>query len=47
MALEQTDPGTRLTLTEQAVHLDGLDTPDGREEGTGGLLDQLGDYLAG
>lgn len=37
--------GTRLTLTEQAVHLDGLDTVEGREEGTRGLLDQLGAYL--
>ena len=37
--------GTRLTLTEQGVHLDGIDTPEGREEGTSGLLDQLGSYL--
>ena len=47
MTLEPTQEGSRLTLTEQAVHLDGLDTPEGREEGTRGLLDQLGDYLAG
>jgi uncharacterized protein YndB with AHSA1/START domain len=44
--LEPIDGGTRLTLTEQAVHLDGLDSPAGREQGTAGLLDQLGDHLA-
>lgn len=38
--------GTHLTYTEQGVHLDGLDSPEGREEGTKGLLDQLGAYLA-
>lgn len=37
---------TRLTYTEQGVHYDGLDSPEGREEGTRGLLDQLGSYLA-
>jgi len=37
--------GTRLTYTEQAVHYDGLDDPAQREEGTNGLLDQLGEYL--
>lgn len=36
---------TRLTYTEQGVHLDGLDSVEGREEGTKGLLDQLGAYL--
>jgi len=46
MVLEPTETGTRLTLTEQAVHLDGLDTAEGREEGTRGLLDHLGSYLA-
>jgi hypothetical protein len=30
----------------QGVHLDGLDTVEGREEGTGGLLDNLGAFLA-
>ena len=45
MTLEPTPGGSRLVLTEQAVHLDGLDTAEGREEGTGGLLDQLGGYL--
>ena len=33
--------GTKLIYTEQAVHLDGHDTPEGREHGTRGLLDQL------
>jgi uncharacterized protein YndB with AHSA1/START domain len=33
--------GTRLTFTEQGVHFDGLDTVEGREEGTKGLLEQL------
>ncbi len=47
MALEPTESGTRLTLTEQAVHLDALDVPEDREEGTAGLLDQLGEHLAG
>jgi hypothetical protein len=37
--------GTRLTFTEQGVHYDGLDSPAQREEGTNGLLDQLGEYL--
>jgi hypothetical protein len=37
---------TRLTYTEQGVHLDGLDSVDGRERGTRGLLDQLGGFLA-
>jgi hypothetical protein len=45
MVLEPTDAGTRLTLTEQAVHLDGLDTAEGREVGTAGLLDKLSDYV--
>ena len=34
------------TYTEQAVHFDGLDSVEGREEGSQGLLDQLGSYLA-
>jgi uncharacterized protein YndB with AHSA1/START domain len=36
---------TQLTYTEQAVHLDGLDTAEDREQGSQGLLDQLGSYL--
>jgi hypothetical protein len=35
-----------MTYTEQAVHLDGPDTVEGREEGTRGLLDAIADYLA-
>ncbi|MBO9577644.1 MAG: SRPBCC family protein [Microbacteriaceae bacterium] len=49
---EPTAEGTRLTYTEQGVHLDGVHGPGpeaaaGREHGTGELLDQLGGYLAG
>jgi len=45
ITLEPDGDGTLLTFTEQAVHLDGLDTVEGREEGTRGLLDLLGAYL--
>jgi len=45
IALEPEPKGTRLTYTEQGVHFDGLDSPQGREEGTAGLLDALGAYL--
>jgi uncharacterized protein YndB with AHSA1/START domain len=38
--------GTRLTFTEQGAFLDGADTPAEREEGTGGLLDRLGEALS-
>jgi|SRR5580698_7825050 uncharacterized protein YndB with AHSA1/START domain len=38
--------GTRLTYTEQAVFLDGLDKPEVRQEGTESMLDGLGKYLA-
>ncbi len=43
--------GTRLTFTEQGVHLDGVHGPGpdaaaGREAGTDGLLDALGKLLA-
>jgi uncharacterized protein YndB with AHSA1/START domain len=37
--------GTTLTFTEQGVFLDGGDTPDVREKGTGELLDNLGAAL--
>ena len=47
IAVEADGDGTRLTYTEQGVHLDGLDTVEGREEGTRGLLDQLGSFLVG
>ncbi len=46
IALEAEGEGTRLTYTEQAVHFDGLDSVEGREEGTAGLLDQLGALLS-
>ena len=38
--------GTRLTFTEQGAYLDGHDTPEQREGGTGTLLDALGKALA-
>lgn len=47
IALEANGAGTRMTFTEQAVHLDGLDTVEGREEGTRGLLDALAAYVTG
>jgi hypothetical protein len=47
MVLEPEADQTRLTYTEQGVHLDGLDSVAGREEGTRGLLDTLGAFLAG
>jgi uncharacterized protein YndB with AHSA1/START domain len=37
--------GTKLTLTEQGVFLDGLDSPAEREHGTGELLDTLAIHL--
>jgi hypothetical protein len=46
IVLEPEASATRLTYTEQAVHFDGLDTPEGREQGTRGLLDNLGALLA-
>lgn len=46
IALDVVGDGTRLTYTEQGVHFDGLDSVEGREEGSAGLLDQLGAYLA-
>jgi uncharacterized protein YndB with AHSA1/START domain len=36
---------TQLTFTEQGAFLDGHDTPDLRENGTGALLDALGAEL--
>jgi hypothetical protein len=38
--------GTKLTYTEHGAFLDGIDKPEGREEGTAWLLDNLGKYLA-
>jgi hypothetical protein len=46
IVLEPDGQQTRLTYTEQGVHLDGLDSVEGREEGTRGLLDSLGAFLA-
>ena len=45
IVVEPDGDGTRLTYTEQGVHLDGLDTVEGREEGTRELLDNLGSFL--
>jgi uncharacterized protein YndB with AHSA1/START domain len=36
---------TRLIFTEQGAFLDGLDTPELREQGTGSLLDALAEEL--
>ena len=44
--LEPEGDQTRLTYTEQGVHFDGLDSVEGREEGTRGLLEQLASHLA-
>ena len=41
-----TGDGTRLVFTEQGAFLDGLDQPDRREDGTGTLLDHLGEALS-
>ncbi len=38
--------GTRLTMTEQGVYLDGLDTNEARRLGTEELLNGLGAYLS-
>ena len=46
IALRPDDNGTRLTYTEQGVHLDGLASAEGREEGTRELLDILGSVLS-
>lgn len=43
--LKPAGAGTRLTYTEQGAYLDGLDIPDQREQGTGTLLDALGEEL--
>ena len=41
------DAGTRLTLVEHGVFLDGLDTPEAREHGTNVMMDTLGSVLHG
>jgi hypothetical protein len=38
--------GTKLTYTEQAAFLEGIDKPEARQEGTAWMLDNLGMYLA-
>jgi hypothetical protein len=38
--------GTSLLYTERPPFLEGLDTPEQRQRGTGGLLDALGAELA-
>jgi uncharacterized protein YndB with AHSA1/START domain len=38
--------GTHMRYTEQGVFLDGADTPQEREHGTGEMLDKLGETLA-
>lgn len=43
--LQPAGDGTRLIFTEQGAFLDGLDTPGLREQGTGTLLDALGEVL--
>jgi uncharacterized protein YndB with AHSA1/START domain len=43
--LEPEGGGTRLVLTEHGAFLDGHDTPEQREQGTGSLLDALGAEL--
>jgi uncharacterized protein YndB with AHSA1/START domain len=45
IVLEPANGGTRLTFTEQGVHLDGHDSGEQRELGTAGLLDDLGATL--
>jgi uncharacterized protein YndB with AHSA1/START domain len=44
--LKPDSDGTRLTYTEQGAYLDGLDTPEQRQQGTGGLFDALAEELA-
>jgi uncharacterized protein YndB with AHSA1/START domain len=45
VVLEAAGDGTKLTLTEQGVFLDGLDNPAEREHGTGELLNTLAAHL--
>ena len=45
VVLEAEGDGTKLTMTEQGVFLDGLDNPAEREHGTGELLNTLARYL--
>ena len=43
--IEVDGAGTRLTLTEHGVYLDGHDTPAQREHGTNAMIDVLGEYV--
>jgi uncharacterized protein YndB with AHSA1/START domain len=43
--IEAHGEGTRMTLTEYGVYLDGHDTPEQREHGTNAMIGALGDYL--
>jgi uncharacterized protein YndB with AHSA1/START domain len=45
--LEPAGDGTRLTLTEHGVYLDGHDTAATREHGTIELMNTLGEYVTG
>jgi uncharacterized protein YndB with AHSA1/START domain len=45
VVFEAEGDGTKLTMTEQGVFLDGLDNPAEREHGTGELLNTLARYL--
>ena len=45
VVFEAVGEGTKLTMTEQGVFLDGLDDPAEREHGTGKLLDTLAAHL--
>jgi uncharacterized protein YndB with AHSA1/START domain len=47
VTFEAEGTGTRLTMVEQAVFLDGYEDNGSREQGTKGLLDRLGAYLEG
>ena len=44
---EAIDGGTRFTHTEHGVHLDGIDTPTEREEGTREIIEALAKHLEG
>lgn len=39
------DSGTQLTYTEHGAFFDGLDDPELRKNGTGGMLDELGRWF--
>ena len=45
VVFEAVGDGTKLTMTEQGVFLDGLDTPAEREHGTGEMLNTLARHL--